>query len=183
MTTNELTAKLTELGFALQSTEATGTVREDWPCLAYTVTLSYQGRDVLTTAYHLGTGHVSREEIARVSDNYSTPARYAAYYVTVLRKPCAKFVDQKGWVSAIAYAANRCNVKPCLADVLHSLCVESTPYFTHSTFDDWAGDYDYDTDSRKALATYEQCIDTGRKLARAVPAHVLEQVQALTADY
>jgi hypothetical protein len=183
MNTTELTGKLAELGFALESTEATGIVKEDWPCLAYTVTLSYQGRGILTTAYHLGTGHVSREDIARVSDNYSTPARYAAYYVTVLRKPYAKFVDQNGWVAAVAYAANRRNVKPHLADVLHSLCVDSTPYFAHSTFEDWAGEYGYDTDSRKALATYEQCIDTGRKLARALPADVLEQVQALTADY
>jgi hypothetical protein len=183
MTTKELTAKLTELGFALQSTEAAGTVKEDWTCLAYTVTLSYQGRDVLTTAFHLGTGHVSREEIARVNDHLSTPARYAAYYVAALRKPYTKFVDQKGWVAAVAYAANRCKVQPCLADVLHSLISDGTAYFTHSTFEDWAADYDYDTDSRKALATYEQCIDIGRKLARALPANVLEQVQALTADY
>lgn len=31
-------------------------------------------------------------------------------------------------------------------------------------FDEWASTFGYDTDSRKALATYEQCREAGPKL-------------------
>jgi hypothetical protein len=51
---------------------------------------------------------------------------------------------------------------PAPAEVLASYCRDWTD--SDCAFDEWAANYGYDTDSRKALATYEQCREAGFKL-------------------
>ena len=52
---------------------------------------------------------------------------------------------------------------PELADVLSCLLLDAQA-IDHSTFEDWASDLGYDTDSRKAEATYRACLEIGLKL-------------------
>jgi hypothetical protein len=51
---------------------------------------------------------------------------------------------------------------PNPADVLH--CALSDAEACGRSFQSWCGDYGYDTDSRKAFATYEACQREGDKL-------------------
>jgi hypothetical protein len=44
---------------------------------------------------------------------------------------------------------------PTAADVLESLASDSAGYINAGSFEDWADEYGYDTDSRKAFGTYE----------------------------
>ena len=53
---------------------------------------------------------------------------------------------------------------PRAAGVLYSLILDSSA--AEQTFESWCGDYGYDTDSRKALATYLACQDNADKLGR-----------------
>ena len=52
---------------------------------------------------------------------------------------------------------------PSERDVLQSLALDASA-LDHPTFESWAGDYGYDTDSRKAEATYRACISIGLAL-------------------
>jgi hypothetical protein len=53
-------------------------------------------------------------------------------------------------------------VPPSAADVLYSLISDSDA--CDKAFEEWAGDLGYDTDSRKALATYLECQRLGREV-------------------
>lgn len=55
-------------------------------------------------------------------------------------------------------------VAPHAAGVLHSLILDSSA--ASQSFADWCSDFGYDTDSRKALATYEACQQCADKLRR-----------------
>lgn len=46
-------------------------------------------------------------------------------------------------------------------------CLVNDAIGSAQTFDDWCSDYDYDTDSRKALKTYMSCQEISKKLRLA----------------
>src|SRR5688572_11046040 len=54
--------------------------------------------------------------------------------------------------------------EPSLADVLQCLALDATDYDGCRSFEDWCGDYGYDSDSRKAEATWRQVESQTRKL-------------------
>lgn len=45
-------------------------------------------------------------------------------------------------------------------------CLLSDCSALDQSFEDWCGDFGYDTDSRKAEATYKACADLGKKVKR-----------------
>ena len=54
--------------------------------------------------------------------------------------------------------------KPTATDVINSLVLDSSAL--DETFEEWAGDFGYDTDSRKAEKMYRSCIDYAIRLKR-----------------
>ena len=70
---------------------------------------------------------------------------------------------------------------PHAADVLHSLVMDSSA--VGQSFESWCSDFGYDTDSRKALATYEACQQNADKLARVIPRDVLTQISEALQGY
>lgn len=55
-------------------------------------------------------------------------------------------------------------VDPPLADVLWCLIRDGEA--CNMTFEDWCGEYGYDSDSRTAERTYVRCVETGHRVAR-----------------
>lgn len=55
-------------------------------------------------------------------------------------------------------------------------CVARDGDALEMTFEDWANEFGYDTDSRKAEKTYRACQDNALKLKKILSA---EQIQAL----
>jgi hypothetical protein len=53
-----------------------------------------------------------------------------------------------------------------MEDVLYSLVLDASAW--RMTFDEWCSEYGFDTDSRKAHASYMQCSDIGLRLVRMV---------------
>lgn len=51
--------------------------------------------------------------------------------------------------------------EPTAADVLHCLVSDTTGVDSARSFEEWAGDFGYDTDSRKAEAVYLKCEEQG----------------------
>lgn len=57
------------------------------------------------------------------------------------------------------------NTKPQGFEVICAVCRDYLEA-SESSFDDWAGNFGYDSDSRKAEATYGQCLAMGDKLKK-----------------
>lgn len=58
-------------------------------------------------------------------------------------------------------------ILPDLADVLWSLALDSS-VLDHPTYETWAGDVGFDTDSRKGEATYRACLEIALKMRNAL---------------
>jgi len=74
-------------------------------------------------------------------------ARTATHWKCVIRKGRARMTVHFSQGSAVAR-------EPTLEDILDSLGSEAGGYLNARGFEDWAGEYGYDTDSRSAERTY-----------------------------
>jgi hypothetical protein len=70
--------------------------------------------------------------------------------------------------------------RPSLSSVLYSLVLDSSA--CDQSFDSWCSDFDYDTDSRKALETYLACQESVNKLRR-VGICIPENLREFFRDY
>jgi hypothetical protein len=66
--------------------------------------------------------------------------------------------------------------EPTAADVLSCLCSDARA--ADDSFEDWARDLGYDTDSREAEATYKACCAIAPKLTRFLGEHYEEVARA-----
>lgn len=101
--------------------------------------------------YYTGIGHrvaISRPRIS--SSGYS------------FRELLMKTLTYEGLKQFIAISKP---VPPKLDDLLHSLVTDASA--AEMSFEDWCGDYGYDTDSIKALETYRECQQIASKLRKA----------------
>lgn len=73
-------------------------------------------------------------------------------------------------------------ILPELADVIASLVMDAS-VIDASTFEEWARDLGYDTDSRKAEATYRACLETALKLRNGVGEAGLAKLRDACQDY
>lgn len=70
---------------------------------------------------------------------------------------------------------------PSAASVLYSLVLDSEA--GNETFYDWCGNLGFDTDSRKALATYEACQNNSNKLRKLFDRAMIEKLSEALQDY
>ncbi len=71
-------------------------------------------------------------------------------------------------------------VTPPVAGLIHSLVMDDTQ---GQDFSEWCSNYGYDDDSRKAMATYEQCQRQTRKARELFGRELFAKFAELTADY
>jgi len=64
---------------------------------------------------------------------------------------------------------------PQADNVLDSLSLDARA--NEQTFEDWAGDFCYDTDSREAERIYHACIECGRKLSAFLGRELVRELQ------
>lgn len=180
MKTIEYTESLNQMGFTLEVLSGpTGKVQEGWPCIEYTVRLSFHGKEIITTQYKLGVGHVDPKK-----------ARIASWGLTVdehqlfehwQSNPRTVFRDKELWANTAAKIAKAQKVVPNPPDVLHSLLSDGQAFFSAMRFEDWAAEYGYSPDSRKAEEIYRACDDIGRKLS-VIPSSIREQATELLSN-
>lgn len=70
---------------------------------------------------------------------------------------------------------------PSAASVLHSLLSDASAIET--SFDYWCSDYGYDSDSLKALNTYQACCEVGKKVNSFFSAAEREQLREMLQEY
>jgi hypothetical protein len=98
--------------------------------------------NILTTDYTAGCGHCPSYK----------PGNWSVDEQRAIVSECETGQDSR-----------RRPILPSLADVLSSLCSDADAIDAGS-FEEWAGNLGYDPDSRKAEATYRECLDIALKL-------------------
>jgi hypothetical protein len=143
-----------------------------WECDAWSVAFQKgDGREALEEFdYFTGTGH----------RQYLVPHSQPAKFRPPGWQPTVKEAGSPRTLYREQYDRNNLRaVAPQAADVLYSLLLDSSA--ASQSFESWASEFGYDTDSRKAEATYRACQQNADKLARvldattrAEPARILE---------
>ena len=143
--------------------------------LNWAVTLFRAGREVLTTDWSAGIGHCRAY----------TGARIALDQDEDMREECETGRSRwlpNGRASRIAYGTTGHSTPPAPRDVLEGLLMDAAGTMD-APFGEWAGDYGYDADSRKAEAIYNACRSLAHQLRRGLGAAILADLtRALEED-
>ena len=79
-------------------------------------------------------------------------------------------------------AMRGCQILPKLADVLHSLVLDSDA-LDYSTYEEWAAELGYDADSRKGEAVYRACLEIALKLRNGLGEQALAELRDAVSGY
>lgn len=152
---------------------------EKSPSLNYRVTLRRAApppnvpafSEILTTDYSMGCGHcpASQAPVKELGHKNSL-ARDA-----VIRQEC-----EQGRALRAGQGRN-----PILPDPLHviSSLLSDADVIDCTSFEDWAGNLGYDTDSRKAEAMYRTCLEIALKLRNGIGEVGLAELAEAFRDY
>ena len=141
---------------------------ESRPSLNWRVTIK-RGNQSLTTDYMQGCGHIEgfKQTIGRLSIDENEAIRHTCE-TRKLKRP--------------GYLERGVQPEPRLEDVLYSLVLD-TSVLDSPTYEDWAGEFGYDVDSRKGELTYRACLEIGLKLRVMLGNDNLEKLRDLYQDY
>jgi hypothetical protein len=120
---------------------------QDWFYHKWLVTLRYNGQ-TYSTEYNMGIGHANSPRKGNNYVFYSSTACAPENWRTDKSVDAANF--RARW-----YSDKRSAPTPKIADVLY--CLLSDSQSGSQSFEDFCSDFGYDTDSRKAHATWETC--------------------------
>lgn len=174
---------LREIGFEILSSPPRGGVDdENWTHIAYSVTLSLNGKAFWSGPYKLGIGHVNIPKgEPSIALHLSTDQVSMLY--AIQRHPGADFKDKALQASLCAKLAIAQKVTPKLSDVLHSLILGASPVLNGETFQDWCANCGYSDDSIKAKAVYDTCVQTGLALKRELGQKQIEKIKDILQDH
>lgn len=130
--------------------------RDGWECDWWRVQFTRSGNKTFGLDFYAGTGH--REPAKLYGQRPATRGTLAWQEIEDRRRP----------------------IPPKAASVLHSVCMDDP---RGADFEDWCGEFGMDTDSRKALATYEQCQRQAKEARRFFGSELLDRIAATVADY
>lgn len=144
---------------------------EKHPTLNWRVTLLRNGREVLTTDYSAGCAHCPAYKLA-------LPRSVRAGAIkTECEEGRAAHV-----VGGAVYGARGKSLQPDSRDVIWSLIMDSD-VLNAGGFEEWASNFGYDTDSRKAESIYRACLEIALKLRNAIGEEGLRKLQEAGQDY
>ena len=179
--------------------------------LNWKVTLVRDGRDVLTTDYGAGIAHapgyaatrrhssfqapdfrnMSGKPFAGTSSQYrkANPAEALNFY----REAIAAAECESGFPMELdPYGRDHRNtfkrkpkgeaIQPDPLSVVYSLVMDAG-VLDHASFESWASDYGYETDSRSAEKTYRACLEIALQLRAAIGEAGIAALQTDFQDY
>ena len=134
---------------------------ETRPSLNWRVTIA-KGNVRLETDYMQGCAHIP---------HYSHAFAWNAVYDDAVREACetgkSRIIPAKSAYDAAQGGRAVPIPAPEFADVLYCLVADAS-VIDFPGFEEWAREYGYDTDSRKAEQMYRECLDTALKLRAIV---------------
>lgn len=140
--------------------------------LNWNVTLTRGDNEVIKTNYSQGVGHLP----FYASTAYSDDGKKVWFHDNV-----RSAIEKGTWTHQYQGVARKLDA-PNLDDIFHSLLMDAAAL--DETFEDWCISFEYDTDSIKALKIYQQCLETGLALQRALTQDIVEYLRDdLYSDY
>jgi hypothetical protein len=144
---------------------------EKHPSLNWNVSLLKNGDCVVTTPYSAGCGHCpSYQQNATVDD------AEAVAWECENGKKCKKLHTVE-W-----YLKSGTPILPSIADVLSCLISDGSAV-DFSTFEEWAAELGYNSDSRKDEAIYRVCLQIGLSLRNKLGEALLQELRDALQDY
>lgn len=151
-----------------------------WPCIRYNVSLMRGDREIWRGEFRLGIGHVKPIPAPGMSFEHQNIVSHLKNHSRLNYKD-TKTAQAVCFVAAMLAKHQR--KAPSVEDVAHSLIMDGSAYFNAETFEDWADNYGYSSDSIKAEKLWRECIDTGMRLARGIPVNDLECLKEWASNY
>lgn len=155
---------------------------EKQPSLNWKITIASKGIGLfdtkgLTTDYMQGIGHLPKDSF------YANNPHLQNKLIT---EEEIKNIRETGKYSVggknVSYCLQKALPAPALKDVLYSLIMDSD-VLNYTGFEDWAGNFGYDTDSRKGEKLYQDCLAIALKLKALLGNETIEALQAAFQDY
>jgi hypothetical protein len=97
------------------------------------------------------------------------------YYVTIKRKGIA-FTLEFNFYDSIANTEKPHRITPSAYDILSTVSAES---YVYSDFKEFASEYGYDEDSRKAYKTWEKCLEFANDINAFFTTEELEELREI----
>ena len=140
--------------------------------LNWKVTVAVNGRETLTTDYQAGMAHCP---------SYNQGARMTLDYVALIEHE-----TETGRAARPIHNGhtilNGKAIEPKSADVLYSLAMDSD-VLDYGAFEQWAEEFGYDPDSRKAESIYRACLEIALKLRAGLGDSGLAALRNAFQDY
>ena len=184
---------------------------EKSPSLNWRVTVKRDGRDVLTTDYMAGIAYCPGYSVKTVPATFQAhgyknasgrpyPGTTSAYRSATPHEIVSQYRDalcaaecESGfpmeidpWDRSTKNTFKRKPKAPAIVpdpvDVLYSLTMDSGA-LNYGTFEDWASEFGYDTDSRSAESAYRACLETALKIRAAIGDAGMETLKTAFEDY
>jgi len=133
---------------------------------------SAPAREILTTDYSAGVGHCP---------SYKQGARWTLDYATLIEHETETGCTARP-MNGINFISKGAPIEPKALDVLYSLVLDSS-VLDASSFEDWATELGYDTDSRSAEATYRACLELALKLRAGLGDAAMAELREAFQDY
>lgn len=144
--------------------------------LKYHVTLSYKGRAFVESSFQMGIGHIPYYTQGLVL----TVGQWNEIKLIFKTGKCArnwpKCVDDR------LFMTRNLTIEPTLRDVLHCLMSDGDA-INYLSFEDWADNFGYDKDSRKAEKIYQACLQTGLTFRNSIGEKKLAELRDIYQDY
>lgn len=142
--------------------------------LNWRVTVVRDGRDILTTDYQAGIGHCPSYK-QKMGGGFTLDEAEAIIFETEHGKTAR-------WMGGGLGLTGKEKIELEAADVVHCLVADAS-VLDSPTFEDWASEYGYDTDSRSAEATYRACLEIALKLRSGLGESTLSELRDAAQDY
>lgn len=203
----EIAATLETLGLTVESRfipfSQSRNKDDERKTLNWSVTVKRNGRDILTTDYSAGAAHcpgyaakkAPSAFVPRMYRRSDGTTRYASeresmeqYREAVCAAECESGMPMeidpfsRGSDNTFKRKHKAPAILPDPVDVLYSLAMDSS-VLDAGGFENWAGEYGYDTDSRKAESIYRACLDIALKLRAALGDTGMETLRNAFEDY
>lgn len=148
-----------------------------WRSLNWRVKIQRHGRDVIETDYAQGEAHTPAYK-AKLPSGFKT----SDFYARQLREQNVTHEIETGRTARRLGGADGVLMPgvpipaPSIGDVMQSLARDADA-IDAASFEDWAAEYGYDTDSREAERIYRACLEIGTKLRAGLGSHLLEEIR------
>lgn len=153
--------------------------RLDERSLNYKITVYVDGREILRSDYMCGLAHAP-------SWGQWDPAKHGCKY-SLCHAAYVEYETEHGKTTNIDPISllSRKPYKPIPVNLVSAFwCIlMDAQAVNYSSFEDWADEYGYDTDSRKAEKMYRDCLETGLKLRNALRETRWNDLLTLFEDY